>query len=131
MTAGENAQAIRTGYEAFAARDMAAVARVLAPDIVWHMAGHSPLAGTYRGLQEVSAYLAELMRLTEGTYAIEVRDVLASERHVVVLVQETGQRGASRLAADEAHVWRMDGGGRAAEFRAYREDGEAVDAFWS
>ena len=129
-TAEENAQAVRAGYAAFAAGDMPAVARVLSPDIVWHMAGRSPLAGTYHGLQEVSAYLAKLMELTEGSYAIEVHDVLASADRVVVLVQETGQRGESRLAADEAHVWRM-AGGMATEFRAYREDGEAVDAFWS
>ena len=129
-TAQQNADAVRGGYVAFAKGDMQAVGALLAADICWHMPGHSPLAGTYRGPGQVFKYLATIASLTAGTYRVQVRDVLASEDHVAVLVREIGQRGDARLDADEVHMWRMTDG-RAAEFWPYRQDSEAVDRFWS
>ena len=58
--AHSNEDLARRGYDAFTRGDMQAVSDVFADDIVWHVGGRSPLAGDYRGKDEVLGFLAKL-----------------------------------------------------------------------
>ncbi|GAA2576515.1 nuclear transport factor 2 family protein [Actinomadura fulvescens] len=58
-----NVKLIRDYYAAYAAGDIAALRnRFFAPDIVWTIPGHHPLAGTKRGADEVIAFFEQLAR---------------------------------------------------------------------
>jgi ketosteroid isomerase-like protein len=53
--------------------------RILHPDVVWSVPGTSPIAGTYRGLEEVSAYFERRRDLADRTFRMRRRDILVGE----------------------------------------------------
>lgn len=55
-----NLKNIQALFAAYAARDVAGVSAVMAPDIRWTIPGHHPLAGTRRGIDEVLAFFDQL-----------------------------------------------------------------------
>jgi uncharacterized protein len=57
----------------------AALERLLAPEIVWHVPGDNRIAGTYRGLAEVLAYFERRRDLAGRTFQMRRRDVLVGE----------------------------------------------------
>lgn len=121
MTAHENAELVRSGYDAFAAGDLDAVAKLFAPDIRWHIGGRSAISGTYTGQDEVFAFFGKLFEMTGGTFHIDIHDVLASDDHVVVLARESASRGDRHLEMNEAHIWHVSEG-LAKEFWGFAED---------
>jgi len=77
--ANANEDLIRSGYEAFGAGDFNAVLALLAGDITWHAGGSNQLAGDYHGPQEVMGLFGRLLELTDGTFRLDVHDVLAND----------------------------------------------------
>jgi ketosteroid isomerase-like protein len=61
----------------YAGGDAGPVAAALAPDITWSVPGHSPIAGTYRGVDSVLGYFARRRDIANSTFRIYRRDVLA------------------------------------------------------
>jgi ketosteroid isomerase-like protein len=130
MAAKEDLAVIQRAYEAFGRGDIPAVLEGLSPDIQWHIPGRNPLAGTYKGHDEVVGFFTQLMERSGGTFNLEIDDWLASEQHVVVLVRETGQRDSKRLDVAGAHIWRLQDG-KAVEFSFGSGDQSAQDEFWA
>jgi ketosteroid isomerase-like protein len=54
--------AIQDFFAAYAAKDVAAVKKVMAEDICWTIPGHHPLAGTKEGIDEVLAFFDQLAK---------------------------------------------------------------------
>jgi len=52
-----NEELVRRGYDAFASGDMDTRRELFDPQIVWHFAGRSPLAGDHRGVDAVLGVL--------------------------------------------------------------------------
>src|SRR5436853_7653418 len=98
MSAQSNAEAMRKGYAAFSRGDMDALRNELfTSDIVWHQGGRNQTSGDYRGVDAVLGLFGKLFQLTDGTFRVEVHDVLASEDHAVVLARVHGQRGGKSV----------------------------------
>jgi uncharacterized protein len=78
--------------------DPSAVRSVLHPDITWHVPGESPIAGSYRGLDEVVSYMLARRELADGTFRMHRLDVLTgSGDTIAVLTDGTAVvRGAER-----------------------------------
>jgi ketosteroid isomerase-like protein len=129
-TATENAALVRSAYEAFSRGDMAAVAATFAPDIKWHANGRSALAGTFESIDGVLAYFGQLHSETDGTFRVEIHDLLSSDGHVVVLGRGIGDRKGKHLEGNYCHVFHMRGG-RVTEAWVVNEDPYAQDEFWS
>ena len=125
-----NEDILRRGYEAFAKADMPAVQGFFADDIVWHVGGRSPLAGDYRGPDEVLRFLGQTMEMTGGSFSLEIHDLLANEEHGIALVVARGQRNGRTLEDRAVHVLHLQGG-KVTEFWAHPGDQYAVDEFWS
>jgi ketosteroid isomerase-like protein len=125
-----NEDLLRRGYEAFAKADMPAVQAFFADDIAWHVPGRSPLSGDYKGAQEVLGFLGKSMEQTQGTFGLEVHDLLADDEHGVALVVARGQREGKSLEDRQVHVLHVQGG-KVTEFWAHPGDQYAVDEFWS
>jgi ketosteroid isomerase-like protein len=120
---------LRDEYEARARRDDVALEDLLADDVVWHVPGRSAIAGTYRGKAEVMSYVQRRRSLTDGTFDITVDDVLANDRHGLVIATGRAVR-ESRVAEWRAHgLYRFEGG-KIAECRVLPEDQEAFDEIW-
>ncbi len=88
-----NQELLRRGYAAYGAGDLDTVNALFADDIVWHVAGQSPIAGDYTGKEQVFGFFGKLQELSDGTSKIEVHDVLANDTHGVALVVESATRG--------------------------------------
>jgi len=130
MSANEDLAVIQSAYQAFGRGDIPAVLEALSPDIQWHIPGRNPVAGTYKGPEEVVGFFTQLMERSDGTFHLDVNDWLASDQHVVALVRETGQRAGKRLDVEGAHIWRLKEG-KAVNFSFGSADQHAQDDFWS
>ncbi|MCA1648627.1 MAG: nuclear transport factor 2 family protein [Chloroflexi bacterium] len=98
MAAQSNAAALRRGYDAFSTGDMDTLRnQIFSSDIVWHQGGRNQTSGDYRGADAVLGLFGKLHQLTDGTFAVELHDVLASDEHVVALATTKGQRGGKTI----------------------------------
>jgi ketosteroid isomerase-like protein len=77
-----NAATYRRTADAFRARDQAALATLIAEDVVWHVPGGHSMAGEIRGR---TALLDWLGRLPERGFWLSEHDVLATDEHVCAL----------------------------------------------
>jgi ketosteroid isomerase-like protein len=125
-----NLENLRRAYKAFSAGDMETIGGLIADDTVWHILGHSHLAGDYKGKDSVFGFLGTIMKETGGTFRLEVHDVLANEGHSIGLVTERAEKDGKKWESRAVHVIHTDSEGRNKEFWAFQEDTAAADAFW-
>ncbi len=126
----QSAQLIQRAYQAFSRGDLGTVFGILGPDITWHVPGSSPLSGDYKGHEQVGAFFGATMKLSAGTFNIDVRDILAKGEQVVVLCTVAAERHGQSWSSPEVHVWRV-AGDRAVDFREFQGDEHTEDKFWS
>jgi ketosteroid isomerase-like protein len=124
----KNEETLRSLYDAFGRGDVGTVMGFWTDDIEFHISGRAPVSGEYRGKDEVLGFIGKLMELSQGTFRIEVLDILANDEHGVALTIERGQRQEKTLENRAVHVWEMRNG-RYASFRGYNEN--VWDEFWS
>jgi len=125
-----NATIIRNAYDNFAKGVIPSVLEAFDVSIAWHVPGHSPLSGDYKGHDGVVGFFKHTMELSGGIFAIEVHHILAEEDVVVALVTVKAERNGRRAAFPEVHVWRL-ANGRVTEFREFQGDEQTEDRFWS
>lgn len=130
VMAHPNEELLRKGYDAFGRGEMGTLQSLLAEDIVWHFPGKGPLAGDYKGIGEVMAWVGRSAELTGGTLRMEVHDILANDEHGVALTRVTAERGGKRLADNSATVFHIRDG-KAEEVWIHPGDLYASDEFWS
>ncbi len=124
-----HATLVRRLYAGFG--DPAVVRECFAEQAVWHIPGHSRIAGSYRGWEAIEReFFGKLRSLTRGTFKAALVDVLANDLRAVALQHATGQRGARRLEIDVCQVFRFQDG-KIVEARAHYADQEHLDWFWS
>ena len=127
-----NARLMREGYEAFGSGDLAKLAGMFSPEVVWHTPEHhGQLSGDHKGWDEVAAFFLQTMELSEGTFWIEVLDILASDDRAAAYVHVTGN-GRGRILDDyPVHLFRIDEDGIVVEITQYPLNQAVVNAFWS
>lgn len=131
MAEHPNVQRIRDAYAAFAAGDLAAALKDLAPDGVFHFNGSGPLSGDHTGVDDISAALIGTFELTAGTQKLDIASVFADDHHVAVVLHETASRpDGATLDVDEVHVLALDGEGRITDLWDLPNDPEAHDRFF-
>ena len=130
MPAAENEALVRRIFDAFARKQGFALRGLFADDSVWNVPGRGVMAGAYRGRDEIFRFLARLPKETDGTYASELCDVLASEDRAAALYRASGTRHGRRLELDQVLLFRI-GDGLVREVLALPSDPEAFEAFWA
>ena len=123
-----NEEVVRRGYEAFQAGDLDTLREQFDPNVVWHVVGRGPLAGEYRGIDEVFGFFGKIVELTGGTFKLDVHDILANDQHVVALVRARGERAGKTLEDPQAHVLHVNDG-KVTEFWGHAWDLYAADEF--
>jgi uncharacterized protein len=93
-----NAGAFRKGYAAFQTGDLDTVRALFAPDMVWNLSGKNRFSGVHRGVDNVLALLLQQLQETDGTFKVEVHDILANDEHAVALATVSGTRDGKTLA---------------------------------
>ena len=130
VTEHPNIDLVRRYTTAMAAGDMRTALPFYADDLVVHVPGHSRHAGTYHGPEAVLEYYTRVGRDTDGGFQdVQVRDILASDAHVAVLVDWRLHRGDRTLEVDRVVIYRI-AEGRIAEIWVRDWDQAAYDAFF-
>ena len=126
-----NAEILADGYKALAEGNLPAVLAMFSDDIRWHKPGHNPLSGDYTGHDEVGAHFQALMERSNGTFSLDVHDILDNGKEkVMALVTENAERNGARLNLPAIHLWHFEDG-KATRFQNFVSDESAYDAFWS
>ena len=126
-----NEELLRKGYDAFASYDLDTIRALFADDIVWHVVGgRNQLSGTIKGKDEVFGWFAKLLTLSEGTFKINVHDVIANDDHAVVLSNDTAQRGDKRLDVQAVAIYHIEDG-QVKEAWFFNSDVYADDEFFA
>jgi ketosteroid isomerase-like protein len=128
--AARNAARLEAGYEAFARGDLVAVEEMFATDAVWHVQRLGQLGGDHRGWPAILTFFGRSMELTEGTFRIEIREVLANDEGAAAAVRSSARRGEQTLDDRQVHLFHMERD-KVVEVWQFVGDGLATEAFWS
>jgi len=130
--AEDDVSVVRSVFQAFENRDLAALGELFHADATWHHRNADRLGGRHRGNDGIVAYLAESAQLTAGTLRPVPQSFLADgDRHVCVLVQISGARPDGRTFDDAQLALFTIDGGRVRAVDQYVGDPAAVAAFWA
>ncbi len=125
-----NAQLLEKLYADFAKGDLAAVLGACADEITFQVAGKSRLAGKYTKETFGAGFVGKLIEMSGGTLKVDVHDILASDRHAVVLASDMLTRKGEQVQIRTVHVWRFENGKPVAWYE-YPRDMYQYDAVWS
>lgn len=115
-----NLDAVRRFYQA--EQDVAA------PDIVWHVPGHNPVSGAYRGQAEYVELMPSRMEPLDG-WDITLRSLMVNGGLVVSIFHLEGERRGSRVSMDGQHVLRLHEEHQVVEAWGFAADQHQLDRF--
>ena len=101
MSADQNVETTKKGYEAFAAGDVESALDNFDDAIEWTLGGNSQVSGTYRGKDEVLGLLA---KLGEQSLKTKPSRFIADDDVVVVLTEVTA--GGETSAEADVYIFR-------------------------
>lgn len=130
MGAAENAELVRSIFDAFARQEGFALRGIFAEDAVWTVPGSGVMAGVYRGRDEIFRFLARLPKETDGTYGSTLRDVLSSDERAAALYTARGTRRGRTLELDQVLLFRIEDS-LIADVLALPSDPDAFEEFWA
>ena len=132
VTTAEHPNAVRSreAFAAFAAGDLDAVRERLTDDCTWINGGDSPLAGTYRGWDEIQSMFLRLFEISGGTARNDVRAVFADDTTTVTLYDATSTIAGQTRTMPSVLVNEMVDG-RARTVRLIPQDQALADAHLS
>ena len=102
---------------------------VLAPDIVWHVPGHNPVSGEYRGADYFNVMPARMAPLSRWDFTLE--NVMPNGSYVVATFRVQGERKGKQIDMRGAHILRFNAAGQIAEGWGFTDDQDALDAFFA
>lgn len=116
---------------AMAAGDEAALKALFSADAVWHQPGNNPLSGDHVGPAAIWAHLGNFMKISGGTFALEMESVVEAGPMVAATVRFSAQRvGMRDLDQHGVDVFRV-ADDQIVEVWLMSEDQDAEDFFWS
>jgi uncharacterized protein len=128
MTEHPNTRLAATLVDAFSRGDLDTVAGCFSPDAVWDLPGHSSVAGTYKGPQEIVGFLARAYELSGGTLRLDVIDILGSDWGAVQVQHVTADHDGRHLDCVEILAHHIVDGVIISTH--HRPDQYAIDAFF-
>lgn len=126
----ENARLVRDLYEARARGDFDAIRLVLADDVVWHEPDlGTEHTGDLHGPEAVLEMIREAQTLTDGTFVLTPREIVANGEQAVAMIDWSATREGKRLEGKEVAVYRVRDG-KITEV-SFHQDDQSTDAeFW-
>lgn len=114
-------------YECYASGDLEAMKReVLAPDVVWIIPGHHPLAGPKHGVDEIVAYFNQLQK---ANFKAEVISLSTSGEYVVDVHRGWGEFEEAKVDMNWVLAYRVENG-RIVWVQNFAADQHAADLFF-
>ena len=124
--------AVRAGFEAVGAGDIAAFADLFHPAATWNHRNPDRLGGVKNGIDEIVGFLAASMELTGGTLApVPTLFMPDGDGNVAVLTQISGTRPDGRTFDDTQILYFHLEDGKVLSVDQFIGDPPAVTAFWA
>ena len=130
MAEHPNANRLRAFYDALSAGDAEALLGTLSPDVRFHVPGDGMLAGEYEGIQAVATLGLRASTETNGTFKLELLDVIANDTYAVSRHRWTAERGGRRIEMTNINAYRFHAG-KIVERWEFIEDQRTHDDFWA
>ncbi len=124
-----NEALVRQIFDAFARKRGFQLRDCFTEDAVWRVPGASVMAGTHTGRAEIFRFLANLPKLTSGTYGSRLIDVLVSDDRAAALYRAFGERNGRSLDIDQILLFRIQDG-LVTEVLALPNEPQAFEDFW-
>ncbi len=124
-----NATVLEKMYADYSKGDVQSMLSACDDAITFQVAGKSKLAGKFTKSDFESKFITPMKELTGNTLKLEVHDILASDRHAVVLASELLRNGEKKQLRT-VHVWRFENGKPVAWYE-YPRDMYAFDEVFS
>jgi ketosteroid isomerase-like protein len=132
IAAATDVAVVRSVFEAFANRDLAAIGDLFQEDATWNHRNDDRLGGIHHGSDGIVAFLAESAHLTAGTLRPVPRSFMADGAgRVCVLVQVSGTRPDGRSFDNPQLLLVTLDGGLVRIVDQFVGDPAAVTAFWA
>jgi uncharacterized protein len=125
-----NAKILEKIYNDFAKGDIPAMLAACDDKVTFEVKGKGKLAGKFTKADVGQKFFGKIAEIAGSDYKLEVHDILASDRHGVVLVSGVVNRGGEKHSLRAAHVWRIENG-RPVAWYEYPRDMYAFDAAWN
>ena len=102
---------------------------VISPNIIWHVPGHNPVSGVYRGIKAYREEMVSKMApITE--WIVDVEEIMINGDFAVAAVRVRGLRKGHRIDLGGAHVVRLSEG-KVVEGWGFVENQDVLDEFFS
>lgn len=110
--------------------DLSWVDEVLSPHVIYRVAGHHALAGTFSGRDQVLSHLSGVVDVTKGTFdPIKWEDWLVGESHVATIANVRIRVGYRSFAGRMIYLLGFDDADLIVSIRAFFEDEDAAEQF--
>lgn len=104
--------------------------QVISPQIVWHVPGHNPVSGDYRGHDEYfGTMVARMGELRNWNF--DLRRVMVNGEYVVTQFHVDGDRKDRHVDMSGSHVLRFDASDQIVEGWGFVEDADTLDEFFA
>jgi len=122
---------VRRGYQAFNTGDIDTLMSMFSQDVVQHVPGSGPFAGTYKGPEAVIGYYGKLAELTGGTFRAHLVDVHGDGLgHVTAVHQISAERNGQTRVSRGSILFTLVGD-KIMDLLELRSDLAGDDAFFS
>lgn len=120
-----NLAVVRKMYEGDE-RERAAIAN----DIVWHVPGHNPVSGDYRGFEEYTELMvSRMMPLDRWDFTLE--KAMVNGDYVMTVIRVQGERKGRSIDLRGGHLMRVTADGKVAEGWGFADNQDELDAFFA
>src|SRR5215467_12577667 len=124
-------QIIREAYAAFGRGDVDGYLRPCTSDFTFSVPGRGGISGIWAGRQGLYDLAGKAMAISGGTFQEEVEDVLANDRHAIVLARHRFTRDGSSKEYRTAHIYEVRDGQLVRCFEQPRDSAAFHDAWGS
>lgn len=118
----ENARRIYAGE----ARERELISR----EIVWHVPGHNPVSGDYRGWDEYFGTMGARMQPLDR-WEFEVERIMVNGLYTVTHMHLVGDRKGKHIDTRGSHILRFNEAEQVVEGWGFTEDQDALDEFFA
>jgi ketosteroid isomerase-like protein len=102
----------------------------IAAEIVWHVPGHNPVSGEYRGFDAYARLMPERMAPL-SRWDFELGAVMVNGDYVMTTFRLQGERRGKVVDLRGGHLFRLTADGEVAEGWGFTDDQAALDDFFS
>ena len=114
LSLDQKIQSIRDGFAAFKRGDLKAVAELFTDDAVWHGRGSTKFGGDFKGKDALMGNMAQFAQ-TFQDIRLDIHDILANDKHVVALVNNSVTRNGKTYADQQTFVFHVNDQGKTTE----------------